>query len=192
MMEAPVSRLTPLFELPLAAHAATAIVLVGCLVAVARARAHLGARRGGGPRRVIGGEPRDGGEVARVLEARGLASPEALRGMSARERQFLLEQAAPAMGPRSVLRTPSSGPAVVRSPRATPASRTPSLTITSAGAPPLRRVHCPACGAAFGPGATAPVVAPCPRCGRRVSAHLEGSRLVVTVEDDSGRPRRRP
>jgi len=185
-MLGPVSRLlSALAQVPVAAHAGAALVLAGCLVAVLRARGRLGPRRA---QRAGEGSGADGGEVARVLQSRGLASDEALRGMSPRERQFLLEHAAPALGPRAVLRTPGAGPAIVRT-RPTPTSRTPALTPSPATPP--RRVHCPACGAAFSGGVAAPIVAPCPRCGRRVSAHLEGARLVVTVEDDSGRPRRR-
>jgi hypothetical protein len=185
-MLGPASRLSLLGDVPVAAHAATALVLVGCLVAVLRARARLGRRRA---RRAGEGLGADGGEVSRALQARGLARGDALRDMSPRERQFLLEHAAPALGPRAVLRTPATGPAIVRT-RPTPTARTPA-SAPSLGAPPPKRVHCPACGAAFGGSVAAPVLAPCPRCGRRVSAHVEGARLVVTVEDDSGRPRRK-
>jgi len=187
-MDTTASRLALLLQVPAAAHAATAVVLVGCLVVVLRARGRL--RRGAAGARAEGGVAGDAAGVARVLEARGLASAEALRGMSAREQRFLLDQATPAMGSRAILRTPAFGPAIVRSPRPTPGSRG-ATSGAPAGAKAPRRVHCPACGAAFGPGVTAPVVAPCPRCGRRVSAHVEGARLVVTVEDDSGRGPRR-
>jgi len=185
-MLGPMSRLSLLTQVPVAAHAATALVLVGCLVAVLRARARLGGRRTRRTGEALGG---DGAEVSRVLRARGLAGGNALRDMSPRERQFLLEHAAPALGRRAVLRTPGAGPAIVRS-RPTPTSRTPA-SAPSLASPPPKRVHCPACGAAFGGSVVAPVVAPCPRCGRRVSAHVEGARLVVTVEDDTGRPRRK-
>lgn len=185
-MLGPASRLSLLAEVPVAAHAATALVLVGCLVAVLRARARLGGRR---TRRAAEGVGADGREVSRMLQARGLAGGDALRDMSPREQQFLLEHAAPALGPRAVLRTPGAGPAIVRT-RPTPTSR-PSASVPPLAAPPPKRVHCPACGAAFGGSVVAPVVAPCPRCGRRVSAHVEGARLVVTVEDDTGRPRRK-
>jgi hypothetical protein len=155
------------------------LVLAAAVVVMARVRRSLrppaasgGVRRG--PLRV-----ERGSVLPRVLEARGLATAAEIGSMSAREQEFLLEHGGGMLGRGGALR-------VAAQRRTPPAHAAVAHTAAVRTTAPL---HCPACGAAFGHRGDAPyLVAPCPRCGRRVSAHREGGRLVVTVEaEERGR-----
>jgi hypothetical protein len=158
---------------PVIAHGGVVLLLAGMAVVIARVRRALfpPARRSG--KRTPHLRAERGGSVARVLEARGLASAREIESMSAREQEFLLAQASTLLGrgvtlrPANLRATPPSGQAVARA--AAPREHLP--------------LHCPACGAALGPrrGMTL-LVAPCPRCGRRVSVHRTGARAVVSVD----------
>jgi hypothetical protein len=109
--------------------------------------------------------------VPRVLEARGLASESAVAEMNAREQLFLFEEATSALGPRGV----------ARSGRGTPVT---PLAVQSPRAAALETLHCPLCAAALATGGSAAYyVGACSRCGRRISARVDGARLVVTVDE---------
>lgn len=109
--------------------------------------------------------------VPRVLEARGLASEGDVAEMNPREQLFLFEEATSALGPRGV----------VRAERGTPVT---PLVAQAPRASALTTLRCPLCTAALVSGAAAAYfVGACPGCGRRISARLDGLRLVVTVDE---------
>jgi len=168
---------------PVVLAGAVTIMLAGLAVLLLRLRTALRPRVGG--RRAAGARPLpDSSVVPRVLEARGLATAAQIRRMTPGEREFLLEHGSAVLGPGGLVR------AVER--RAAPAAAPPVQDVHLE--PPPLVVHCPACTAAFGDRGDAPCfVAPCPGCRRRVSAHTDGRRLVVTVDiaatdEGSGRP----
>jgi hypothetical protein len=158
---------------PLLAHGGVVLVLAGMALVIARVRRALFPPADRSGKRAPRLRAERGGAVPRVLEGRGLASAEAIRSMSAREQEFLLEHASTLLGRGGALRaasarpTPPAGQAVAR----------------DAAARERLPVHCPACGAALGPRrGAALLLAPCPRCGRRVSVQYSGGRVVVSVD----------
>jgi hypothetical protein len=169
---------------PVVLAGAVTITLAGLGLLLMRLRTTLrprvSERRAAGP-----GPLADSGVVPRVLEARGLATAAQIRRMTPREREFLLEQGSAVLGPGGLVR--AAGP------RAAPAAAAPPVEDVYLEPQPLV-VHCPGCTASFGDRGDAPCfVAPCPGCRRRVSAHMDGQRLVVTVDvaatgDGPGRP----
>ena len=113
--------------------------------------------------------------VFRVLQERKIASVEEIAAMSPRERQLLFDSVA-----RMV--TPLAGMPAVAS--ASGAAARPTLAGPSISASVVGTLHCPACAAAIPAAADASrVVAPCPGCGRRLSARRDGVRVSVTVDD---------
>jgi hypothetical protein len=113
---------------------------------------------------------RAGDAVPRVLEARGVASADDVRDMNEREQLFLFEQSTTALGPRGAMRAGRATPAVAA------AAQTPRH--------PPATLRCPLCTALLGGGgAAAYFVGACPGCGRRLSARIDGARLVITVDE---------
>ena len=109
--------------------------------------------------------------VPKVLEARGLASESEVAEMNAREQLFLFEEATSALGPRGV----------ARSGRGTPVT---PLAAQSARPAALATLRCPLCAASLATGGSAIYfIGACTGCGRRVSARMDGARLVVTVDE---------
>lgn len=140
------------------------------------------------------------GAAADMLMRRGIISAEQLSGMSEKERQFLLDTAAPKLGARGTRPTPPVGdPAVGRAPTplvaASPRPTPTRLHLITPTRPPLGlAVHCPGCGTILDRDALQRFgSATCERCKRQVSAHIQRGRITVIVEEttEEGEYRRR-
>jgi hypothetical protein len=129
--------------------------------------------------------------AADMLVRQGLVSPDQLAGMTPRERAFLLATASRQLDAtaRSTGATPTvARPAAMVTParmRAVTPSSSPRLHLITPSRPPLGvAVHCPACGAPLDRDALQRFGnAPCERCKRPVSAHLQKGRLTVIIEE---------
>ena len=136
--------------------------------------------------------------AADSLVRQGLVSAEDLAGMTPRERDFLIATAVPqvdAVGGRGRARqpTPPSGIARPASTSGKPTPATPRLHLITPSRPPLgMAVHCPGCGIAVDRDALQRFGETCcPRCKRRVTAHIQRGRLTVIVDETPDETERR-
>lgn len=168
MVSEQLAALEPVLRAALIAFA----VLIGVLLAVSLRRVARSRRDGGGEEGSAAARRTGAGDaVPRVLEARGIASADTVRDMSDREQLFLFEHSTTALGARGTLRPD----------RATPAA--PAAAQAPHAVPPAT-LRCPLCTASLATGGTAAYfLGGCPGCGRRISARMDGARLVLTVDD---------
>lgn len=132
--------------------------------------------------------------AADSLVRRGLVSAAEIERMSPRERDFLIAKAGPQLK-AAANRNDSTGRRLTPSAStvidsATRVSRERSLTpprlhLITPSRPPLgMSVHCPGCGAPVDRDVIQRTgAAPCPRCKRSVSAHIQRGRITVIVEE---------
>jgi hypothetical protein len=162
---------------------AAAVVVMGAVAAAIalgrRVRAEAKRDIGGTQAAPDGPSELTSRHVFRVLQERKIATVEEIAAMSPRERQLLFDSVARTVTP--LVAMPAVGGSSTRPTSATAA--VPAAAVPAAAAP-VGALHCPACAAPI-PAAAEDnrVVAPCPGCGRRLSARRDGVRVSVTVDD---------
>ena len=127
--------------------------------------------------------------AADALVRQGLVSAADLARMTPRERVLLAAAGrrldAAADRKRAPQATPRSSDAVGAAATTRAPAATPRLHLITPSRPPLGiTVHCPGCGIALDREALQRIGSTtCPRCKRRISAHIQRGRLTVIVEE---------